>query len=61
MRVDAPVSAPAPDVPTADRDRARTVVQAWLDWYTNLSAEPATDAPATWVTERMEYEFPCPP
>jgi hypothetical protein len=47
---------PDPNVPAADRDRARLVVQIWLAWYTNLCAEPLADA-ATWVTERMEYEF----
>ena len=47
---------PDPTVPAADRDRARLVVQTWLAWYANLCAEPLADA-ATWVTERMEYEF----
>jgi imidazolonepropionase-like amidohydrolase len=46
---------PDPNVPAADRDRARTVAQTWLAWYASVSAEPA-DA-AMWVIERMEYEF----
>jgi hypothetical protein len=47
---------PDPNIPAADRERARTVAQTWLAWHASLTSEPAADA-ATWVTERMEYEF----